>query len=58
MNNKKVIDKFRKLIGDRNVLTKEWNKLPYSKGWRYGAGNTLAVLKPVSYTHLTLPTKA
>ncbi len=46
MNNKKVIDKFRKLIGDRNVLTKEWNKLPYSKGWRYGAGNTLAVLKP------------
>ncbi len=46
MNKKKVIDKFRKLIGDRNVLTKEWNKLPYSKGWRYGAGKTLAVLKP------------
>ena len=46
MNNKKVIDKFRKLIGDRNVLTKEWNKLPYSKGWRYGQGSALAVVKP------------
>ncbi|MAD29771.1 MAG: D-lactate dehydrogenase [Flavobacteriaceae bacterium] len=47
MKNKNVIDKFKILIGDQNVLTSEWNKLPHSKGWRYGAGNALAVLKPV-----------
>jgi len=46
MKNKNVIDKLKKIIGDKNVLTSEWNKLPYSKGWRYGAGNALAVLKP------------
>ena len=46
MENKKVINKLKQLIGDQNVLTSEWNKLPYSKGWRYGAGNALAVLKP------------
>ena len=46
MKNKNVIDKFKILIGDQNVLTSEWNKLPHSKGWRYGAGNALAVLKP------------
>ena len=41
-----IIDKLKKIIGDEYVLTSEWNKLPYSKGWRYGAGNALAVLKP------------
>ena len=46
MENKKVINKLKELIGDQNVLTSEWNKLPYSKGWRYGAGKALAVLKP------------
>ncbi len=46
MENKKVINKLKQLIGDQNVLTSEWNKLPYSKGWRYGAGSALAVLKP------------
>ncbi len=46
MKNKNVIDKIKKIIGDKNVLTSEWNKLPYSKGWRYGAGKALAVLKP------------
>jgi D-lactate dehydrogenase len=46
MENKKIINKLKELIGDQNVLTSEWNKLPYSKGWRYGAGKALAVLKP------------
>jgi D-lactate dehydrogenase len=46
MENKKVIKKLKQLIGDQNVLTSEWNKLPYSKGWRYGSGSALAVLKP------------
>jgi D-lactate dehydrogenase len=46
MENKKLINKLKQLIGDQNVLTSEWNKLPYSKGWRYGAGSALAILKP------------
>ena len=52
MKNKNVIDKFKILIGDQNVLTSEWNKLPHSKGWRYGAGNALAVLKPVKLSDM------
>ena len=52
MKNKNVIDKFKILIGDQNVLTSEWNKLPHSKGWRYGAGNALAVLKPVKLSDI------
>ena len=52
MKNENVIDKIKKIIGDKNVLTSEWNKLPYSKGWRYGAGNALAVLKPVKLSDI------
>ena len=52
MKNKNVIDKFKILIGNQNVLTSEWNKLPHSKGWRYGAGNALAVLKPVKLSDI------
>tara|TARA_A100001011_G_scaffold400513_1_gene515778 strand:+ start:25750 stop:27438 length:1689 start_codon:yes stop_codon:yes gene_type:complete len=46
MNDKKVIEYFKKLIGNKNVLISKWDKIPYSKGWRYGSGNTLAVVKP------------
>ena len=52
MENKKVIKKLKQLIGDQNVLTSEWNKLPYSKGWRYGAGSALAVLKPNKLSYI------
>ena len=34
------------LIGESNILTTEWSKLPYSKGWRYGEGHALAVARP------------
>ena len=34
------------IIGENNILTSEWGKLPYSKGWRYGEGNALAVARP------------
>ena len=34
------------LIGESNILTTEWSKLPYSKGWRYGEGHALAVTRP------------
>ena len=34
------------IIGEKNIITTEWGKLPFSKGWRYGAGEALAVAKP------------
>ena len=34
------------IIGEKNIITTEWGKLPYSKGWRYGEGKALAVAKP------------
>ena len=34
------------IIGEKNIITTEWGKLPFSKGWRYGGGEALAVAKP------------
>ena len=34
------------LVGRKNLLTSDWSKLPYAKGWRYGEGVALAVAKP------------
>ena len=34
------------IIGEKNIITTEWGKLPFSKGWRYGEGKALAVAKP------------
>ena len=34
------------IIGENNIITTEWGKLPFSKGWRYGEGDALAVAKP------------
>ena len=52
MNFSNIIEKFKVLIGNQFVLTKEWNKLPHTKGWRYGKGNALAVLKPGKLTQI------
>ena len=46
MNHLDVIERFKSLIGTHHVLTSHWNKLPHTKGWRYGSGSALAVLKP------------
>ena len=46
MNHLDVIERFKNLIGTHHVLTSHWNKLPHTKGWRYGSGSALAVLKP------------
>ena len=40
------INKFKVIIGGNNVITEKWLKEPYSKGWRYGKGDALAVVKP------------
>lgn len=41
-----VINIFKTISGSKNVLTSQWDKQVYSKGWRYGEGDALAVVKP------------
>ena len=45
-NNKETIKKLKHITGDKNILTANWSKVPYSEGWRYGSGKALAVAKP------------
>jgi D-lactate dehydrogenase len=45
---KKIIQDLRQITGNKNLLTKHWNKQTYSKGWRYGSGEALAVAIPGS----------
>ena len=42
----KVISNLKKIVGKTNVITSDWGKEPFSKGWRYGDGKALAVVKP------------
>ena len=48
LKNKKsnVIKELIRVCGDKNVLTENWSKETYCKGWRYGRGNAIAVIKP------------
>lgn len=41
-----VIHDIQQITGKKNVLTAQWDKQAYSKGWRYGEGEALAVAKP------------
>ena len=45
---KKIIQDLRQITGNKNLLTKQWYKQTYSKGWRYGSGEALAVATPGS----------
>ena len=42
----RTINDLINIVGNKNVLTSTWNKKPFTKGWRYGEGNALAVVKP------------
>lgn len=42
----KIINELKLISGDKYVITSKWGKEPFSKGWRYGEGETLAVVKP------------
>ncbi len=42
----KIIKDLQSILGSKNVITSEWNKQSYCKGWRYGEGEALAVIKP------------
>ena len=44
--NSNVIESFKGLVGNKNVITNKWSKEPFITGWRYGKGEALAVVKP------------
>ena len=41
-----IIRKLIKTCGKKHVLTENWSKETYCKGWRYGSGHAIAVVKP------------
>ena len=41
-----LITDLKTITGDKYILTAQWSKEKYSKGWRYGEGEALAVAKP------------
>ena len=43
---KNIISKIKKISGSKYIITEDWRKQPYSKGWRYGKGNAFAIVKP------------
>ena len=54
MNNisSKIINDLKEIIGNNNLLTREWNKKAYTNGWRYGEGEALAVVIPSNLIQL------
>ena len=42
----KIIEDLEAITGRKYILTTEWSKNPYSKGWRFGGGAAMAVVKP------------
>tara|TARA_B100000925_G_scaffold19578_2_gene13410 strand:+ start:344 stop:2038 length:1695 start_codon:yes stop_codon:yes gene_type:complete len=46
MSIKNIISEIKKISGSKYIITEDWRKQPYSKGWRYGKGNAFAVVKP------------
>ncbi|MEO0570475.1 MAG: D-lactate dehydrogenase [Bacteroidota bacterium] len=43
-----ILQEFKALVGNKYVITDTAKKIPYSKGYRYGSGEVLAVVKPGS----------
>tara|TARA_B100000767_G_scaffold70254_1_gene66882 strand:+ start:1817 stop:3508 length:1692 start_codon:yes stop_codon:yes gene_type:complete len=42
----KIVEEFKLITGNKYVITSKWGKEPFNKGWRYGGGEALAVIKP------------
>ena len=42
------VNELKNIIGNKHILTADWSKQAYCKGWRYGEGEALAVAKPSS----------
>jgi len=49
---RKIIQDLKEISGSKYVLTADRHKKSYSKGWRYGEGEALAVAKPGSLLEL------
>ena len=47
-DNENLIKKLTAISGSDFVITSKWDKQSYSKGWRYGEGEALAVAKPAT----------
>ena len=46
MHDHKIINKLKKIVGKRYIITNSLRKQPFTKGWRYGRGEAVAVVKP------------
>ncbi len=44
--NIEIIESFVPVVGANYVETSSWKIQPFIKGWRYGHGNAIAVIKP------------
>ena len=45
-DNNKLVKDLKVIVGNKYIITDEWNKETFCKGWRYGEGKALAVAKP------------
>ena len=48
----RFIKQVQNVVGKKYVFTDKLNKEPFSKGWRYGEGSALAVVKPGKLTEM------
>ena len=48
----RFIEQLQNVVGKKYVFTDKLNKEPFSKGWRYGEGSALAVVKPGKLTEM------
>ena len=48
INKNKILNDLKSIVGEKHLLTADWKKQTYSKGWRYGEGDALAVVKPAT----------
>ena len=46
MPDQKVINKLKNIVGKRYIIINSLRKQPFTKGWRYGRGEAVAVVKP------------
>jgi len=44
----KVIEYLRSIVGKNNIIKDNIRMEPYLKGWRYGEGDAIAIIKPKS----------
>lgn len=45
-DNNKLVKELKEIVGKKYIITDEWGKETFCKGWRYGEGKALAVAKP------------